>query len=61
MHFWLKRRDKLIHDYSLVGYIMSPNPTIMSHALEHKTQKHDDAAANLITKLILRPTLVGNE
>jgi hypothetical protein len=27
MQFWKKRRNKLIHDYSLVGYILSPNPT----------------------------------
>ena len=61
MRFWLKRREKLIHEYSLVGYILSPNPTIMAHAREHKTQNHDDAAETLINKLILDQNLVGNE
>jgi hypothetical protein len=61
MRFWLKRRPKLIHDYSLVGYILSPNLTIMSHAIDNKSIKHDQAAERLITKLILNPTLVGSE
>jgi hypothetical protein len=61
MQFWLKRRPKLIHNYSLVGYILSPNSTIMSHAIDNKTIEHDQAAERLITKLILNPTLVGNE
>ncbi len=26
MTFWFKRQPKLIHDYSLVGYILSPHP-----------------------------------
>ena len=61
MRFWLKRRDKLIHEYSLVGYILSPNPTIMAHAHKHKTQQHDYAAETLINKLILDQNLVGDE
>ena len=61
MRFWLKRRDKLIHDYSLVGYILSPNPTIMASTVLNKTQMHDDAAERLITKLILEQSLVGEE
>ena len=61
MRFWLKRKPKLIHDYSLVGYILAPNPTIMAHAVVNKTINHDQAAERLITKLILNPTLVGTE
>ena len=61
MQFWIKCRPKLIHDYSLVGYILSPNLTIMSHAIDNKSIKHDQAAERLITKLILNPTLVGTE
>jgi hypothetical protein len=61
MHFWLKQRDKLIHDYALVGYILSPNPTIMASAVLNKTQMHNDAAERLITKLILERSLVGEE
>ena len=61
MRFWLKRRPKLIHDYSMVGYILSPNSTIMAHAIDNKTIEHDQAAERLITKLILNSTLVGTE
>ena len=61
MQFWKKRRPKLIHDYSLVGYILSPNPRIMEDAITNKAQIHDDAAERLITKLLLDPALVGNE
>lgn len=61
MRFWLKRREKLIHDYSLVGYLLSPNSAIMAHSIEHKSIAHDQAAERLITKLILNPSLVGNE
>jgi hypothetical protein len=61
MRFWKKRRNKLIHDYSLVGYILSPNPsTIMEHAVDNKTLAHDEAAEQLITKLLLDPLLFGN-
>ena len=61
MHFWLKRRDKLIHDYSLVGYILCPHPTIMAHAVVNKSTIHDEAVERLITKLILDSNLVGEE
>ena len=61
MQFWKKRRPKLIHDYSLVGYIFSPNPTITEHAVNNKVQIHDDAVERLVTKLLLDPALVGYE
>jgi len=32
VRFWIKRRGKLIHDYSLTSYFLSPNPTIIAHA-----------------------------
>jgi hypothetical protein len=61
MRLWIKQRPKLVHNYSLVGYLLSPNSTIMAHAVEHKTINHDQAAKQLITKLILNSTLVGTE
>ncbi len=60
VQFWKKRRAKLTHDYSLVRYILSPNPTIMEHAVNNKGQIHDDAAEWLITKLLLNPAFVGS-
>jgi hypothetical protein len=61
MRFWLKLRDKLIHDYSLVGYILSLHPTIMAHTLNNKLAAHDEAAERLIRKLILDQNIVGEE
>jgi hypothetical protein len=60
MRFWKKHRNKLIYDYSLVGYMLSPNPTIMELAVDNKTLAHDEAAELLITKLLLEPSLIGN-
>jgi hypothetical protein len=34
MTFLFKRQPKFIHDYSSVGYILSPNPQIMNDARE---------------------------
>jgi len=61
MGFWVKLIEKLIHDYSLVGYILSPNPIITAHAVNNKSSAHDDAVENLITKLILDQNLVGEQ
>jgi hypothetical protein len=62
MQFWIKWWGKLIHDYSLVGYILSPNPIIMVHAIENKSLLHNNAAERLITKLIIdRTKVMGND
>jgi len=62
MRFWIKRQDKLIHDYSLTGYLLSPNPTIMAHTYENRSVMHTDAVVHLIDKLlIVNPTFVGEE
>jgi hypothetical protein len=59
MQFWIKRKNKLLHDYSLVDYILSPKPTIMEHTTNNKILEHNEAAKRLITKLHLDPSLVG--
>ena len=61
MRVWIKRRDKLIHDYSLIGYLILPNPTIMAHAYENRSTIHNDAVVHLIDKLIVNPIFVGEE
>ena len=60
MQFWNKHKSNLLHNYSLVGYILSPNPTIMEDAITNKSLEHNEAAKQLITKLLLDPGLVGN-
>ena len=61
MRFWIKRQDHLIHDYSLAGYSLSPNATIMAHAYANRLTMHNDAVVHLIEKLIVNPMLVGDE
>ncbi|KAL3766558.1 hypothetical protein ACHAWU_007798, partial [Discostella pseudostelligera] len=61
MRFWLRRRENLVHDYSLVGYILSPNPIIMEDAAKNKSKDHMNAAKRLIIKLFIDPTLTGTE
>jgi hypothetical protein len=55
MTFWFKCRTKLIHDYSLVGYILSPNPQIMNNASERMLHSpiYSHAVESLIEKLLI--------
>ena len=53
MRMWHPRAKAMGHIYSLVGYLLSPNPIIMKHAQAHKNEHHDEAAAKLISRLIL--------
>jgi hypothetical protein len=63
MTFWFKRRTKLIHDYSLVGYILSPNLLIMNNARERMLHSpiYSDAIKCLIGKLLVPEILTSNE
>jgi hypothetical protein len=58
MSFWLKPRTKLIHDYSIVGYIFSPNPGIMNDARERML--HIPIYSNAIKCLIGKLTVTDN-
>eukprot|EP00804_Cyclotella_cryptica_P010586 CCRYP_015163-RA/>CCRYP_015163-RA protein AED:0.38 eAED:0.35 QI:0/0/0/1/1/1/2/0/233 len=35
MRLWKKHAELMLHNYALAGYLLSPNPTIMAHALAH--------------------------
>lgn len=59
MRMWIKRRHLIVHDYSLVGYMLAPHPSIMEHCLLNKTMQHVEAVEKLVTKLLLNPALVG--
>ena len=56
---WEKRKEKLIHDYSRAGYILSPDPVIMAHALANPDPEDKAACARLIGKLFIPSHLVG--
>jgi hypothetical protein len=61
MTFWFKRRPNLIHDYSLVGYILSPHPRIMNDARERMLDSpiYYDAIEHLIGKLLIPENLTS--
>ncbi len=61
MRFWIKRQERLVTDYSLVGYMLSPNPKITKHCFVNKSFLHVNAADHLIEKLILDPMLIGTK
>ena len=58
MTMWLRRKENLSHDYSLVGFLLSPNQTNME-AAEHHTYQYKAAVSRLIVKLFIDPSLVG--
>ena len=55
MVLWLKRRPKLIHDYSLAGYILAPQSRILQDASMrmHDSPIYTDAVSRLIGKLLV--------
>ncbi len=61
MTFWFKRQPKLIHDYSLVGYILSPHHQIMNEARERMFDSpiYSDAVKRLIGKLLVPENLTS--
>ncbi len=61
MTFWFKERwPKLIHEYSLVGYILSSNPQIMNNARERILDSpiYSEAVKRLFGKLLVSENLV---
>ncbi len=63
MTFRFKCQPKLIHDYSLVGYILSPHPRIMNDAREMMLDSpiYSDAVKHLIGKLLIPENLTSTE
>jgi hypothetical protein len=63
MTFWFKHQPKLIHDYCLVGYILSPHPQIMNDARERMLDSsiYSDAVEHLIGKLLVPEKLTSTE
>jgi hypothetical protein len=59
MRMWIKFCHLLVHDYSLVGYLLAPHPSIMDHCMMNKTLKHVNAVERLVEKLLLDPALFG--
>jgi hypothetical protein len=51
MTFWFKHQTNRIHDYSLVGYILSPNQ-IINDARERML--HSPICSDAVKRLILK-------
>ena len=52
----------MCHEYTLFGFILSPNPTILDEANKHGTGiKFHNSVERLITKFFLGKRLVGTE
>ncbi len=63
MIFWFKHQPKLIHDYSLVGCILSPNPQIMNNARKRMVDSpiYSDAIKYLIGQLLVPENLTSTQ
>jgi len=61
MRIWLRRRSKLVHDYALVGFLLSPNERIMARATDLYADGciFQDAVIRLIGKLLVPSHFVG--
>lgn len=62
-HSWQKRRKPLLHDYARVGFMLSPNPTIMDRVKKEtdEMEENRDACERLIAKLFLDNDLPKEE
>ena len=60
MRLWHHRAKGLSHDYALLGYLLSPHPVIMQHAIDNRSMQHDDAVRRVVSKLMLPDDLVGD-
>ena len=61
MRYWAPHATAMDHDYSLAAYLLAPHPQIMKHAASHKIERHHDAVAALISKLLLPRDIVSSE
>ena len=49
---WGKRRQKLVHNYLITGWMLSPIPAVMDDAVKQHMVFHRDAVERLIKKLM---------
>lgn len=49
---WNKRRDKLISDFAIAGWMLSPIPQIYDDAARHMSAVHRDAVDRLLKRMI---------
>jgi len=49
---WKKRRDSLVSDFAIAGWLLSPIPEIYEDSKEHMTADHHDAVDRLLKKMM---------
>ena len=52
---WKKRREKLVHDYSISGWLLCPIPEVMEDARKYHKGSDRNAMERLFRKLFLQP------
>ena len=58
---WVKVRERLCQEYSFVGFLLSPNLTIMKEESEQKTDDNEEYVAIIINNMLLNLYLVDRE
>ena len=58
---WKRRKVKLVHDYSRVGWMISPTEQIMEQVKDGYNQHDMDACENLVVKLFVPSHIIGLE
>ena len=49
---WFKRRDKMVTDFAIAGWLLSPIPEVYNDSSAHMTGDHRDAVDRLLNKMM---------
>lgn len=51
-HIWMKRRDKLVTDFAIAGWLLSPLPDVYADSSLHMTGEYREAVDRLLQKIM---------
>jgi hypothetical protein len=51
-HLWMKRRNKLVTDFAIAGWLLSPLPDVYADSSKHMTGEHREAVDRLMQKIM---------
>jgi hypothetical protein len=52
VEIWLKRRDRLVTDFAIAGWLLSPIPEVYRDSSSNQTGEHRDAVDRLLKKMM---------
>jgi len=58
---WTARRQKLVHDYAITAWMVSPIPEVMADAINNRNGAHVDAVDRLVVKLLVSPQATDSD